>query len=112
MNGPMFELRGLSIAYGKLEALKSVSLAFGQSELVAVVGPNGAGKTTLIAIMAGLRTQYIRARAFSKDESCRRGRESSSHSGCPSSRRACASTFRFRRTGRAYGQDAVRRQPL
>ena len=58
MNAPMFELNGLSIAYGKLQALKSVSLAFDKSQLVAVVGPNGAGKTTLIAIMAGLRTHY------------------------------------------------------
>jgi ABC-2 type transport system ATP-binding protein len=35
-------------------ALKSVSLAIGQGDRVAVLGPNGAGKTTLLKLIGGL----------------------------------------------------------
>src|SRR6202048_4721381 len=41
--------------YGSVEAVKGVSLAIEQGELVAMLGPNGAGKTTCISLMLGLR---------------------------------------------------------
>ena len=45
---PLLEARDLTKRYGKREALRSVSLAAGRGELVAIIGPNGAGKTTLL----------------------------------------------------------------
>ena len=41
--------------YGSVEAVKGVSVAIEQGELVAMLGPNGAGKTTCISLMLGLR---------------------------------------------------------
>lgn len=43
--------------YGSVEALKGVSLAVRQGEVVALLGPNGAGKTTLIEILEGYRAR-------------------------------------------------------
>jgi branched-chain amino acid transport system ATP-binding protein len=43
------------VAYGKVEAVRSVSLDVGDREIVTIIGANGAGKTTLLnAIMAVL----------------------------------------------------------
>ena len=51
----VLEAEGLVKRYGEREALKSVSLAAGRGEVVAVIGPNGAGKTTLLSILAGIQ---------------------------------------------------------
>jgi branched-chain amino acid transport system ATP-binding protein len=46
------EVDGLEVRYGRVPAVRGVSLAVGKGEAVALVGPNGAGKsTTLHAIM-------------------------------------------------------------
>ena len=49
----MLEIDGLSIAYGGLHALSSVSLRVDAGQFVAIVGPNGAGKTTLFKAISG-----------------------------------------------------------
>jgi branched-chain amino acid transport system ATP-binding protein len=41
-------------AYGKIEALKGVSLAVDQGSITCLLGPNGAGKTTLMMTVAGI----------------------------------------------------------
>jgi Cu-processing system ATP-binding protein len=44
----------VSKRYGKLQALREVSVTLAQGELVALIGHNGAGKTTLMKLMLGL----------------------------------------------------------
>ncbi len=48
----LFELRDISISYGKTRALEGISLTVSPGQKVALIGPSGAGKTTL------LRTLY------------------------------------------------------
>jgi ABC-type branched-subunit amino acid transport system ATPase component len=50
----MLEVAGLSVAYGKHEALREVSLTVAAGSAVVILGANGAGKTTLINTIAGL----------------------------------------------------------
>jgi NitT/TauT family transport system ATP-binding protein len=54
----MLEIRDLGKTYGAGEkltqALRSISFAIGEGELVCVVGPSGCGKTTLLKCIAGL----------------------------------------------------------
>jgi branched-chain amino acid transport system ATP-binding protein len=42
------------VAYGKVEAVRSVSLEVGANEIVTIVGANGAGKTTLLSAIMGI----------------------------------------------------------
>jgi len=51
---PLFEIQDLHVAYGKVEAVRGVSLTMQPGQIVTVIGPNGAGKTTLLAAAAGL----------------------------------------------------------
>ena len=51
---PLLSIRDLHVAYGKVEAVRGVSLALEQGQIVTVIGPNGAGKTTLLAAAMGL----------------------------------------------------------
>ena len=50
----MLELRDLVCCYGKVEALKRVSLVVRKGELVTLIGANGAGKTTALKAISGL----------------------------------------------------------
>jgi len=49
----VLEIDELSVAYGGLHALSSVSLRVSAGQFVAIVGPNGAGKTTLFKAISG-----------------------------------------------------------
>jgi branched-chain amino acid transport system ATP-binding protein len=50
----MLEISDLVTAYGKIEALKGVSLALETGKITCLLGPNGAGKTTLMMTIAGI----------------------------------------------------------
>jgi branched-chain amino acid transport system ATP-binding protein len=50
----LLEAADLQIAYGKVEAVRGVSLSMQEGQIVAVIGPNGAGKTTLLGALMGL----------------------------------------------------------
>jgi branched-chain amino acid transport system ATP-binding protein len=51
---PMLEVADLVTAYGKIEALKGVSLSVAGGRITCLLGPNGAGKTTLMMTIAGI----------------------------------------------------------
>ena len=50
----MLTVRDLVTTYGKIEALKGVSLEVAASSITCLLGPNGAGKTTLMMTIAGV----------------------------------------------------------
>jgi branched-chain amino acid transport system ATP-binding protein len=50
----MLRLEGVSVAYGKHEALHEVSLSVTAGETTAILGTNGAGKTTMLNAIVGL----------------------------------------------------------
>ncbi len=52
--GAALEVSGLSVAYGKVEALHRASLRVEAGRIVTVIGPNGAGKTTMLNAIMGL----------------------------------------------------------
>lgn len=50
----LLEINNLAVSYGKIKALKSISLNVEAREIVTLVGANGAGKTTLLKTISGL----------------------------------------------------------
>jgi branched-chain amino acid transport system ATP-binding protein len=50
----VLEIRNLVCGYGKITALKGVSLTVREGQLVALIGANGAGKTTTLRSISGL----------------------------------------------------------
>lgn len=52
----MLAVEQLQVQYGRIPAVRNLSLTVGEGEIVCIVGPNGAGKsTTLRTIAGGLR---------------------------------------------------------
>ena len=50
----LFDLKGISVRFGQLEALKSIDLQILQGQRVALIGSNGSGKSTLLRVLNGL----------------------------------------------------------
>jgi D-xylose transport system ATP-binding protein len=51
---PILELRGISKAFGPVQALEEADFEVRRGEVMALVGDNGAGKSTLIKCIAGI----------------------------------------------------------
>ena len=49
------EIKDLRVYYGKIEAIKGISIVVNQGEIVTLIGANGAGKTTTLKTISGLR---------------------------------------------------------
>ena len=49
------EIKDLHVFYGKIEAIKGISVVVNQGEIVTLIGANGAGKTTTLKTVSGLR---------------------------------------------------------
>ncbi|WP_187159352.1 ABC transporter ATP-binding protein [Lactobacillus helsingborgensis] len=50
----MLEVRDLSVNYGVIQAVKTVSFEINQGEIVTLIGANGAGKSTIVKTISGL----------------------------------------------------------
>ncbi|HWT24727.1 MAG TPA: ABC transporter ATP-binding protein, partial [Solirubrobacteraceae bacterium] len=60
---PLLELEDVRTAYGAIEALKGISIAVEEGEVVTLIGSNGAGKSTTLRSISGLtppRSGFIR----------------------------------------------------
>ena len=56
MSAPLLEVSDLTVSYGRVQALRGVSIRVEAGEIVTVLGANGAGKSTLLkAILGALR---------------------------------------------------------
>jgi len=56
MNTADIELRGVTKRFGKVEAVKDLSLSIEKGELICLLGPSGCGKTTTLRMVAGFET--------------------------------------------------------
>ncbi|MDQ6859180.1 MAG: ABC transporter ATP-binding protein [Chloroflexota bacterium] len=50
----LLELEGVDALYGRIRALRGVTISVDQGEVVALIGSNGAGKTTTLRTISGL----------------------------------------------------------
>ena len=51
--GPILEIRGVSKAFGQVQALNQVSFPVFRGQVTALLGDNGAGKSTLVKVLSG-----------------------------------------------------------
>ncbi|HEX6469191.1 MAG TPA: ABC transporter ATP-binding protein [Streptosporangiaceae bacterium] len=51
----LLEVQDIHVHYGKIAALKGVSVEVGEGEIVTLIGANGAGKSTTLKTISGLR---------------------------------------------------------
>ncbi len=68
----MLTIRNLKSYYGRMQALKGVSLHVEEGEVVSLIGANGAGKTTLLNSIVGLVSSRTGQILFSDTDIIRR----------------------------------------
>jgi branched-chain amino acid transport system ATP-binding protein len=52
----MLEVRGISVAYGGVTAVRNLTLSVADGAIVSLIGSNGAGKTTTMKAIIGLKS--------------------------------------------------------
>lgn len=52
----LLEMKDVSVNYGKVSALRNLSIAVPEGKIVTIIGGNGAGKTTTLRAMSGMVT--------------------------------------------------------
>ena len=50
----LLEVENIEVFYGRVQALRGVSLSVNEGEVVTLIGSNGAGKTTTVRSISGL----------------------------------------------------------
>jgi branched-chain amino acid transport system ATP-binding protein len=53
-NGPILEIKNLSLAFGGVQALHNINMTIEQGDILGIIGPNGAGKTSLLNCISGV----------------------------------------------------------
>lgn len=54
-DAPVLELKDVHVHYGKVTAVRGISLAVNEGEIVTLIGANGAGKTTTLRSISGIQ---------------------------------------------------------
>ncbi|MFX0544706.1 ABC transporter ATP-binding protein [Roseovarius sp. S1116L3] len=50
----LLEMTGISVNYGKINAIRDISIKVPEGKIVTIIGGNGAGKTTTLRAMSGM----------------------------------------------------------
>lgn len=64
---PFFQVHDLTVRYGSVLAVDSLSLAVGEGSIVGLIGPNGAGKTSFIDGLTGFTAARGRVELDGRD---------------------------------------------
>lgn len=59
----LLAVENLNVFYGGIHALKGISCAVGEGEIVALIGANGAGKSSTLRTICGSSAFWPRLRA-------------------------------------------------
>ena len=49
----ILDLRGITLRFGGVEAIKNISFDIRKGEIRAIIGPNGAGKSSMLNVISG-----------------------------------------------------------
>ena len=50
----LLEMKNIAVDYGKINAIRDISIAVPEGKIVTIIGANGAGKTTTLRAMSGM----------------------------------------------------------
>ena len=89
---PVIETRELRKDYGRIQALKGVSISVEQGQIYGLLGQNGAGKTTLIKILLGIAKQDRRRRRTARPAGRHHRRARVASATCPKTTSSRATT--------------------